>query len=289
MDHVAPGSPAVAAGVKDGDILVELDGQLLVNPEQLVTLIRMHKAGDKVALKILRDGAAVNLTAELGEQDMPVRPPTSPMFAVPGMGAPPGVFPFHAPPGGSGVLFFTEDLRVDVGIGPDGRRELVVLRKKAGRDWDRAEEIFRGPMPEGKALAALPEDVRKALGRANSVTSWWDWGLDGGHGARALPRPELPTTLPVPAPAVDVASLTIRMANGMAVSREWREHCTVKDADGKVVFEGVAPGPKELAALPADVRKALETARSVQATVRTKPAGAGHEVVVEIKEQDENR
>ncbi len=68
--QVEPGSPADGLIYVD-DVLHKLGDQLLVNPEQLSVLVRMRDPGDKVELTLVRDGDPVEVTAVLGERELP--------------------------------------------------------------------------------------------------------------------------------------------------------------------------------------------------------------------------
>ena len=50
------------------DVLQKLDGQILVNAEQLVTLIHMHKPGDTVTLTLLRRASPITESISLGRK-----------------------------------------------------------------------------------------------------------------------------------------------------------------------------------------------------------------------------
>jgi membrane-associated protease RseP (regulator of RpoE activity) len=63
--QVAPDSPAAQAGIQVNDVLVKLDDQLLVNPEQFVTLVRNKKDGDAVSITYFRKGQELHSTAHL--------------------------------------------------------------------------------------------------------------------------------------------------------------------------------------------------------------------------------
>ena len=56
------------AVIHQHDVLQKLDDQLLVNGEQLITLVRMHKPGDTVSLTLLRQAKPVKLDVELGRR-----------------------------------------------------------------------------------------------------------------------------------------------------------------------------------------------------------------------------
>ena len=65
---VVPGSGADKAGIKENDIILEMDGRKITEQNTLSKMILNHKAGDKVKLKILRKGKTIEVIAELGER-----------------------------------------------------------------------------------------------------------------------------------------------------------------------------------------------------------------------------
>ena len=66
--QVSSGGPAEKAGLKRGDVLKKLDDQTLVNPEQLVALVRSMEIGDEVNLSILREEKEKSLKVKLGRK-----------------------------------------------------------------------------------------------------------------------------------------------------------------------------------------------------------------------------
>ena len=52
--EVAPGTDAATQGVQGGDIITAIDGQAITSTSQMVSIIRSHKAGDKIKLSIYR-------------------------------------------------------------------------------------------------------------------------------------------------------------------------------------------------------------------------------------------
>ena len=58
---VTPDSPADAAGVLVGDLLLDFDGQPVVSPEDLLELLMGDRVGRQVPLRVLRGTAAVTL------------------------------------------------------------------------------------------------------------------------------------------------------------------------------------------------------------------------------------
>ena len=65
---VSPGGPAHKAGLNHYDILKMLDDQVLINPGQLVELVRSRKVGQEVSLSILRAGKEKTLKVKLGRK-----------------------------------------------------------------------------------------------------------------------------------------------------------------------------------------------------------------------------
>ena len=61
-------SPAAAAGILVGDVLLEFDGHPIESPEDLLDLLLGDRVGRKVALKVLRGGKAADLTVAVGER-----------------------------------------------------------------------------------------------------------------------------------------------------------------------------------------------------------------------------
>jgi C-terminal processing protease CtpA/Prc len=64
---VASGSPAEKADFHKNDVLVELDGQMLVDMHQLRKLVRMHAEGDKVELTFYRGGKKQTISVKLAK------------------------------------------------------------------------------------------------------------------------------------------------------------------------------------------------------------------------------
>lgn len=73
VQDVLSNSPAKKAGLEAGDVILELDGTSLTSSNQLQSLVLLKKPGEKVKLKLWRDGKAIykDVTLELRKtQDM---------------------------------------------------------------------------------------------------------------------------------------------------------------------------------------------------------------------------
>ncbi len=65
---VTPGSPAEAAGILVGDVMLEFDGHSVESPEDLLELLRGDRVGRRVGLRLLRGGEARGLEVVVGER-----------------------------------------------------------------------------------------------------------------------------------------------------------------------------------------------------------------------------
>lgn len=65
VESVSPNTPAAAAGLKAGDVVLTLDGQELSRPSRLSDVVAERRAGDSLALGVTRDGKALELKATL--------------------------------------------------------------------------------------------------------------------------------------------------------------------------------------------------------------------------------
>lgn len=64
VDDIVPGSPAAKAGIKQGDLILEINGEKVTDEEFLVNSISKTKPGGKVSLKIRRNSKTVVLTMQ---------------------------------------------------------------------------------------------------------------------------------------------------------------------------------------------------------------------------------
>ena len=68
LSSVRAGSPAEAAGLKGGDIIVAFDDTEIGNLQDMTNGLRARKPGDSVRITVLRDGQPVTMTAVLGKR-----------------------------------------------------------------------------------------------------------------------------------------------------------------------------------------------------------------------------
>ncbi len=68
VTKVGKKSPAETAGIKEGDVLLKLNGTKLESREQLKDLLKEMAAGDALKIELERDGKTQTLTFNLGER-----------------------------------------------------------------------------------------------------------------------------------------------------------------------------------------------------------------------------
>lgn len=90
VDHVEDDSPAAKAGIKEGDVVLEYNGEKVEGVEQLVRMVRETPSGREVKVTVWRNGAPVNLTLTVGARketliETPGGPVTVPAVPFPNM------------------------------------------------------------------------------------------------------------------------------------------------------------------------------------------------------------
>ena len=65
--QVIPGTPAEAAGIEAGDIIVEMNGEPVIGSSDLRNKVGLLRVGDAVRLSVVRDGEITTIELEVGE------------------------------------------------------------------------------------------------------------------------------------------------------------------------------------------------------------------------------
>ncbi len=68
VQEVGEGTPAAGAGIKEGDVILEIGGEKVENKERFSASLKELSPGDKVKLKILRNDEEMEIEVELGEK-----------------------------------------------------------------------------------------------------------------------------------------------------------------------------------------------------------------------------
>lgn len=65
VQSVVPNSAAAKAGLRAGDVIVELGGTPVRSVEDLLAALRRHKPGDRVPVKVSRNGKTITIDVTL--------------------------------------------------------------------------------------------------------------------------------------------------------------------------------------------------------------------------------
>lgn len=229
VGFVDPAGPSVGS-FEEGDIITRFDDQVIVNREQFRTLVRLRKPGEKVRLTIVRGSEPKVVSLKLGE----ARSAAITARKV-------------APQADAQAFSLGEATEPAPQAGPDvtqiGPNSVVIIGPNAG----------------------LPEEVRQRLREMRSR------GLQFPPDITADVAPDSP----VPRAAQRSSSRSFSFGTGglsstsssIAVDgegsvaleeKDGKKHATIKDAAGKVTFEGEVTTPEQRAKLTEAVRRRLK-------------------------------
>jgi serine protease Do len=68
VTRVIEASPALAAGIKTGDVVLRAGGKAIATMSDLREVVRQHKPGDALGVEVKRGKEEINLKATLGKQ-----------------------------------------------------------------------------------------------------------------------------------------------------------------------------------------------------------------------------
>lgn len=168
VDQVVSGTPAEAAGFLQHDVLVRLDDQLLVLPQQFDALLEAAESDDLLECTVLRGGREVAIP--LGHKpDPPVQPftrqsskrqlraPDSALALVRPAAAPVATPPAAGPDGRLRRLadetLVRQDADYEIRLSRGDKTRLVVSRATGG-------VVFEGPIDDPELRSRVPEVVR---------------------------------------------------------------------------------------------------------------------------------
>jgi len=237
VTYVAKESPAETAGLQKNDVLLEMEGQILIVPGQLQKLVQGRKEGDKVTLKFLRGGKNDSVDATLGKTKTRVMSADGDNAFV--WRTTPGAFAFaHAP----------EAAHAD---------HMVVLEKAlkdAKIDQERVKVEVKRSM----------EEARKAMQEALRTTSKADGSLNDLH--RELEQLAKARVF-MPNDATVVVRNTGKSSKSMVSTddsgtivlvKNPKLRLTVHDKDGKLLFDGEIESQAQREKIPTDLLKKVE-------------------------------
>jgi putative serine protease PepD len=69
IQTVEPGSGAEEAGLQEGDVITEIDGNAISSSDGLVAMVRSYRPGDEVTFTVVRDGDEQEVAVTLGSDE----------------------------------------------------------------------------------------------------------------------------------------------------------------------------------------------------------------------------
>lgn len=70
---VVSGGPAQKAGIKQGDIVLSIDGNKIASPDDLIKTMQKKKVGSQVEVEVFREGKRIKISAQVAERPVEVR------------------------------------------------------------------------------------------------------------------------------------------------------------------------------------------------------------------------
>lgn len=230
VTYVATNSPAAPAGLQKNDVLVELDGQMLVDPTQLRKLVQMHADGDTVEIEFYRAGKKQSATAKLT-----LRPPEETFVDGESGSFNPWTFPKSSMP----FSFGKGDFDFDKGkFDAELRAATDQYRQATGQARKAIEEAMRQMQNSTNGLHQKLEILHQKLGdlAAGGVDLRKDATVivnnDGGLVRTMAKKDESGTYVVIADPA---------------------RHLTAHDANGKLLFDGSIDTPEQQQKVPREV------------------------------------
>jgi hypothetical protein len=265
VDFVEPSSPAEAAGIKQYDVLLKFNDQLLTNAEQLRALVRMRMPSDDVKFALVRRGEATTANVELAEKEMEVLAEGNPAqgpehfktygygrngelivngnrVGVGAGGGGPGFFG-----GGGGGMTYTNAMGRNQIVWSD-RENTLNVDLRGGKAVklsavDRVgKEIFNGPVETDEQRKALPDNLAEKLKKAEASVPLPVLRLEPAKARSRVVTSSDKDTL-----------LVARIENGKATHA-----FAFSTADGKTLFDGPTADDAQRKGMPEAVAKQLD-------------------------------
>ena len=243
---VDPEGPAVDQ-LQPGDILVRFDDQLLVNFDQFRSLVQMRQPGDTVKFSVLRNGAAMTVPVRLA-----LRPPSVEVNDRPRNKSAPAAEALKQDAGGARTIQIGPGFVINIGPGAANFPPEIMQQLEELQSRGLLAQPGMAPGLRARKGAAVDDDEPGQARPGVSTRSSRSFSFGIGSGMTSSSRTHL---------VDDAGSVTVEDKDG-------KRHATVKDADGKVLFDGDITTEEQRAKLSDDVRRRL---KSVEGAVLSAP------------------
>ncbi len=167
VEFVQPKSPAEQAGIKQYDLLVKLNDQLLINPEQLAVLVRTFKPGEEVKLTFFREGERQSHGVKLVEHDVPPLSDFQMQYFNDAMPNPRAMEPVRENPfgpvngagGGERSLTWLDGKKqITVNVAED-QKSITITDTRSGK------VLYQGPIDAVDKQKDVPKEAKDAIER----------------------------------------------------------------------------------------------------------------------------
>jgi hypothetical protein len=179
---VVAGSPAEEAGLKPGDLMVEIDGRQVFSADEVARLVGSRRPGDAITVTVERDGDTLDLGATLAAPSGGRGRYRIPELRFGPFGRGRGLRPGEAPPDDVGPARGPGPDLIDVDVPVPGGRARVrltapglFLSKQLAKELDLTERERRHvedalAEARGGLAGKLADEVQKSGGRAETAT-----------------------------------------------------------------------------------------------------------------------
>jgi len=239
VSYVAKGSPAQKAGLKANDIITKLNDQLIINAQQLQTLIKTKKVDEEVTLTYYRKGKKQTAKAKLTKGKMIAQDDGRPR-ALRLQNGKWQQFPF---PGGLGMMR-------QFNLNPQNREEFQKRMDELKKQLEQFENMN-------------PEDWQDLFGQDRGIPGPgnfapfrfdFDFNLPNGNGEKLNPgnrfgfNAQSSSSMTI---SDNTGSYTLTINNG-------KKRLKAKDAEGLELFDGPVDTEKQRDGLDAILIEKLE-------------------------------
>ena len=217
VNFVSTNSPAAAAGLQKNDVLVELDGQMLVDPAQLRKLVQMHAEGDSVKIGFYHAGKKQTVSAKLAKKSFDEDASDNGVMS-----------------GDLGKLRFRlHDLRGLAG-GENGNLN-IEIQQTMEQARQAIQDALRQSLDGTDGLKRKLEIVQQKLG------NFADGGVNVGKDA----------TVVVKNKGEAIRTMVKKDESGSyVIVADPAKHLTAHDANGKLLFDGTIETPEDQQKVP---------------------------------------
>jgi membrane-associated protease RseP (regulator of RpoE activity) len=232
VTYVTPDSPAAKAGLEKNDVLVELEGQLLVHPAQLRKLIQVRKEGDTIELVFYRAGKKQTASATV------VKAPSGVSLLEDGNSWKGDLLPFRNSFRFDGVRDWPKALRDSLG---NLKFDQGRVQEQVRRSMEQASKAYQEAMRYSSNAAAAP--ALKALRELRHS------GIDVDNNASVTVR----------STGQRVRSIVKADESGtIVVVCNPKPRLTAHDQAGKLLFDGEIDTPEQRAKVAPELWEKVE-------------------------------